>query len=219
MGSLREHIVTLSDDERAILSDIVSRGPPQRYRVRRALVLLKLDNIPDNKGWTYEEISEQCGIASTSVKNIAKRFVQGGFEAALERKEQRTSRGWKKDASERTKVILAIVGSAPPEGQSRWTIRLVKERYNALCDTELVSEAVVHKILTDNGVDLRELASLNLTGWRAAAVELIKSAPPDGRTRWTCQLIAEELIRTGVVSQLAGGTVWLALKRMNVSLR
>jgi transposase len=215
--NLRKYIVTLSGDERAMLNDIVHCGPPQRYRVRRAWILLKLDSIPENKGWTRESIAKEHGVTRSTVLFIAKRFVENGFEAALERKEKKNRRGRKKDL-ERTAEILAIINSEPPENYERWTVRLVTEKYNSSCVVRKVTEKVVRLILTTNGVNLRMYRPVKLVGWRAKAVELIASAPPDGRPRWTCSLIAKELVRAGVVNHLTKNAVWIALKKMNISL-
>jgi hypothetical protein len=51
----------------------------------------------------------------------------------------------------------------------------------------------------------------------AHLVAICCSAPPEGRTRWTMVLLAGELKRRGLVTQISDETVRLALKKTNCS--
>ena len=48
-------------------------------------------------------------------------------------------------------------------------------------------------------------------------VELACSDPPQGRCRWTLQLLADELVGLGLVETISTVTVWQALKKMTSS--
>ena len=48
-------------------------------------------------------------------------------------------------------------------------------------------------------------------------VELACSDPPQGRCRWTLQLLADELVVLGLVDTISTVTVWQALKKMTSS--
>jgi len=48
-------------------------------------------------------------------------------------------------------------------------------------------------------------------------VELACSNPPQGRCRWTLQLLADELVVLGLVDTISTVTVWHALKKMTSS--
>jgi transposase len=52
----------------------------------------------------------------------------------------------------------------------------------------------------------------------AHLIAICCGAPPEGRTRWTLQLLAGELQRRGLVTQISGEAVRLALKKTNCSL-
>jgi len=45
--------VTLTEEERHELELLVRKGG-KGYRIKHAQILLKLDKIPENKGWTYD---------------------------------------------------------------------------------------------------------------------------------------------------------------------
>ena len=48
---------------------------------------------------------------------------------------------------------------------------------------------------------------------RAYLLALSRSEPPEGRTRWTTQLLADTLVERGVVEDISHVTVWKALRR------
>ena len=53
-----KYIVTLTEEERQELRVLVEKGQTQRYRIKHAQILLKLDELPENQEWTYVKIKE-----------------------------------------------------------------------------------------------------------------------------------------------------------------
>ena len=51
------YVVTLTDDEIQELKVLVQKGG-KGYRIRHAQILLKLDQKPENKSWTYDRIKD-----------------------------------------------------------------------------------------------------------------------------------------------------------------
>ena len=45
--------VTLTEDERKTLHNLVRTGNTAGYRIRHAQILLALEEIPDNTSWTW----------------------------------------------------------------------------------------------------------------------------------------------------------------------
>ena len=82
--------VTLTDDEIQELKSLIQKGG-KGYRIRHAQILLKLDQTPENKAWTYDRIKDAYGASRSTIAGIAKRFVMEGMEAALGRKVQKTA--------------------------------------------------------------------------------------------------------------------------------
>ena len=105
-----KYIVTLTDEERHELRALVQKG----YRIKHAQILLKLDEIPENQDWTYDKIKEAYHATPSTISQIAKRFVTGGLEAALGRREQ-VNRHKKIDGRVEAHII-AIACSEAPEG-------------------------------------------------------------------------------------------------------
>ena len=81
------YIVTLTNDEIQELKALIQKGG-KGYRIRHAQILLKLDQKPENKAWTYDRIKDAYGASRSTIAGIAQRFVMEGMEAALGRKVQ-----------------------------------------------------------------------------------------------------------------------------------
>ena len=80
--------VTLTVEERAFLQNLVRKGKTAGYRIRHAQMLLALDEIPENQHWTDAKVGAAYGSRQRAVGILRKRFVEEGFDAALERKKR-----------------------------------------------------------------------------------------------------------------------------------
>ena len=81
------YIVTLTNEEIQELKALIQKGG-KGYRIKHAQILLKLDQKPENKTWTYDRIKEAYGASHSTIAGVAKRFVMDGLVAALGRKVQ-----------------------------------------------------------------------------------------------------------------------------------
>jgi hypothetical protein len=121
----RKYIVTLTKEERESLEKLIQKGRVSGYKMRHAGILLKLDEIPENKGWTGETIAKAHSTNKNSVTHIAKRFVEEGLESALKPKSHE-NHSRKIDGDVEAHVI-ALACSKPPAGHERWSIRLLRD--------------------------------------------------------------------------------------------
>ena len=140
-----KYIVTLTEEERQELRALVQKGQTQGYRIKHAQILLKLDEIPENQGWTYEKIKAAYHATPHTISQIAKRFVTGGVEAALGRKEQ-VNRHKKIDGRVEAHII-AIACSQAPEGRERWTLQLIADELVRLGVVGSISDTAVMETL------------------------------------------------------------------------
>ena len=144
MGTKAKYVVTLTSEERDELKKLVQKGCVSGQRIRHAQVLLKLDAIAENKGWSREKIGEAYGCHRDTVGRIAKQFVEDGMKAALARKPQE-NRARKIDGEVEAKVI-ALVCQNPPDGHARWTIRLLRDEVVRL-EIADIERSSINKIL------------------------------------------------------------------------
>ena len=147
-----KYIVTLTEEERDMLQDLIAKGRTQGYRIKHAQILLKLDEIPENREWTYDKIREAYHATPHTICQIAKRFVTDGVEAALGRKEQ-VNRHKKVDGRVEAHII-AIACSEAPEGRERWTLQLIADELVRLGVVESISDTAVMDTLKKTNLSL-----------------------------------------------------------------
>jgi hypothetical protein len=73
--------------------------------------------------------------------------VEQGLEAALKRKKQDGPSGQRKLAGKAEAQLIALRCGEPPEGRSRWTLRLLADRLVELEVVESVSYETVRRVL------------------------------------------------------------------------
>src|SRR5437762_11503064 len=121
--------------------------------VLRALALLQLA-----KGVAAPGIAGVVPLTAQAVRNVGRRYQQGGLDRALYEK-QRPGAAEVLDDSQKQRLI-AMVCSSPPEGRARWTVRLVAQ------------EAVKRKLVPRVGRETIRilLLSHDLKPWRQTNV-------------------------------------------------
>jgi transposase len=117
----KKYHVKLGEDERTHLLEIVRKGKHAARKIRRAQTLLLADECQ-----TDEAIASVLKIGLSTVERTRKRLVEEGLEAALS-EETRSGRPPKLDASAEA-TLVATACSAPPEGRTRWTVKLLSAR-------------------------------------------------------------------------------------------
>jgi transposase len=144
-GMNAKYIVRLTSDERSELVDLVKTGKTSAYRIKHANILLAID--ADGPGWTNEKTAEAYRCHSNTVINMRQRFVEEGFEAALDRKKQaEPSRGPILDG-EKEAHLIAVACSPPPEGRAKWTLQLLADKLVALEVVDSISGQTVRRTL------------------------------------------------------------------------
>lgn len=141
----KKYIVRLSEEERAQLGALISKGRASAQKIKHANVLLKVD--ADGPDWSDEQAAEAFECAPRTVFSIRQRFVEQGFEAALARKpRERPSREPLLDGDKQARLVQ-IACSAPPPGRARWTLQLLSERLVELEIVESISPPTVMRAL------------------------------------------------------------------------
>jgi transposase len=139
------YIVRLTAQERLELEALVSKGKTQAYRIKHANILLAVD--ADGPAWTNEQTAKAFHCHANTVTNVRQRFVEGGLEAALERKKQkRPSRTPKLDGEGEARLI-AIACSPPPEGRAKWTLKMLAARLVELEVVDSICDQTVRRTL------------------------------------------------------------------------
>jgi putative transposase len=119
MGRPPLSINVASKDQKA-LAELLSGGVQQVRVVLRGLALLQLA-----KGASAPQIANLVPLTSQAIRNIGRRYQQGGLERALYER-QRPGAAGVLDAGQKQRLIAMVCGS-PPGGRARWTVRLIAE--------------------------------------------------------------------------------------------
>ena len=120
MRTYRRLSVRLSKRNREELRQLLRRGLQPVRTTLRALALLQLD-----AGQTASEVGANLQLTPKAVREIGRRYEDGGIERALYDK-QRPGAVPVLEASQKQRII-AMVCSDPPAGRARWTVRLIAE--------------------------------------------------------------------------------------------
>lgn len=142
-----KYIVKLTLEERTALLKLIGVGKTVANKLMRARVLLSADeNDGKIKPKTDEEIATEMHICTKTVARIRQRFVEEGMEPALSRRPHANPKGRKIDG-EREAHLVALCCSTPPEGRSRWTLKLLANKLIELEIVDNVSPVTVSRVL------------------------------------------------------------------------
>lgn len=139
--------VKLKPKERRKLEQLISRAAEKPRKLTRGRILLM---AAEDKTDTH--IMETLKVARNTIRQIRSRYIQGGMEAAIN-EQSRTGAPKKFTGCQRAKII-AIACSEPPEGRSRWTLRLIADKVVEIKVSDEVSHQTVKRILKKTNLSL-----------------------------------------------------------------
>jgi hypothetical protein len=145
MPAKRYH-VCLTDEERARLQQMLSSGTTAARTLTHARILLKADEGPGGPHWGDAAIAGAVEVSEPTVARVRARCATEGMVAALVPRPPRTTRPRTLDGAGEAHLI-ALACSTPPNGQGRWTLRLLAEKFVTLDCGVPVSHELVRRTL------------------------------------------------------------------------
>jgi transposase len=144
---MSKYIVTLTKEERELLSGLASKGEHKSQKILNALILLGCDtgDFQTNRS-TNEEIAKVLNISMKKIDRVKKRFVEEGFDIALDKRKADRIYTKKADGDFEAHLIALSCGD-PPEGFSRWSLRLLADKVVELEYVDSISHEAVRRIL------------------------------------------------------------------------
>ena len=136
----RVHVVKLTGEEREELLQFLCKGKSSARSQTRARILLLSD-----EGLEDDEIAETLKVSKSTICRIRKRYCEGGLDFALQEK-PRSGAPNKIDGRVEAQLTL-LACSDPPEGRSRWTVRLLADRLVELEVVDSISHMSVQRLL------------------------------------------------------------------------
>jgi transposase len=148
----KKYIVRLSDEERQQLIALTTAGKAAAYRIKHAHMLLQVDADGPNKA--DHDVAKTFHSHVNTIRNVRQRFVEQGLEAALARKPQdQPSRQRVLDGNQEAH-LMALRCSDPPEGHSKWNLRLLADQLVELDIVETISHETVRQALKKTRLSL-----------------------------------------------------------------
>ncbi len=137
-------VIHLTCEQRQHLENLIHAGAAPARTQTKARILLLTDRSQDQHR-TDEEIAQALLCSKGTIGSTRKRFVAGGFEAALYDR-PRPGQTPKITGEVEAQLIL-LACSAPPQGQARWTLQLLADQLVVLGLVQSISVVAVYERL------------------------------------------------------------------------
>ena len=140
MARKKLHIVSLKEQEREELKQYLRKGKSSARSQTRARILLLADEGRDD-----EMIAEALKVSKSTVSRIRTRYCEGGLDLALHEK-ARSGAPPKIDGRIEAQLTL-LACSEPPDGRSKWTVRLLADRLIEMEVVDSLTHMSVQRLL------------------------------------------------------------------------
>ena len=142
----KKYRVTLTEDERTMLTTMITSGSAPARTLTHARILLKADQAEGGPAWTDEAIRDALDVGLSTIARVRERFVEQSIDDALHRRSTPRPRQRLLDGTEEAH-LLALTCSAVPEGNERWTLRLLADKMVELEYVDRVSHETIRQVL------------------------------------------------------------------------
>jgi len=144
---MKKYIVTLTEDERKSLGIITSKGNHKSQKILNALILFGCDEGEfQKKRSSNKEIAQVLNVSMKKIDRVKKRFVEEGLDIALSGRKGSRIYAKKVDGDFEAHLV-ALSCSSPPEGFSRWSLRLLADKVVELDYINNVSHETIRRVL------------------------------------------------------------------------
>lgn len=143
---MKHFTVILTPEERRTLRKLLAAGTAPARKLLHARILLKADCGPQGPGLSDTAVAEAVEAGKNTVARVRQRYVEAGLAAALNPRP--TSRVYRRKLGGVEEAhLIALACSAPPEGQTRWTLNLLADGLVALHVVDRISGQTVRRTL------------------------------------------------------------------------
>ncbi len=143
---MKRYIVTLTSEEQEHLRAIIDKRSSQSEIVKRAFVLLSLDENRIGGRLSDEKIRERYRVGQRMIEQLRQRFVMERFEIALNGKKRTKFKEKTFDGRVEAKLV-ALRCSDAPDGRQKWSLRLLAETLEEMGEVASISHESVRQIL------------------------------------------------------------------------
>lgn len=123
---MKKYKVTLTIAERKELRRLIDSGKYRKTKLKRAQILVGADESEGGKCMKDTEIEHAYDVSIRTIERTRRRFVEDGFEIALNGKPRPINVPIKMDG-ELEAHLVAIACSEAPQGFEKWTLKMLTD--------------------------------------------------------------------------------------------
>ncbi len=139
--------VRLTKEEKKALLGIIHKGSARAKEIMHANVLLNADENNSESRKSEGEIAALFHVNPQTVHTIRRRYSEAGLDIAIRRKKRETPPVEPKITGEVEAKVIALSCGTPPQGRSRWSLRLLADKAVELHYLESISHEAVGRLL------------------------------------------------------------------------
>ena len=144
---MKKYCVKLNAEQRKQLEQVIRSGKAAARTIMHAHILLKVDASSDGPNWSDKQIQQAFGVGESTIWRVRCRFLDQGLDDALNRRPQPERPEKRKLHGEVEAHLIAITCGEKPEGEGRWSLRLLANKLVVLGEVEQVSYEPVRRTL------------------------------------------------------------------------
>ena len=144
---MKKKSVKLTQEQRQQREQLIGSGTASARKIMHAHILLKVDSSSDGPKWSDQQIQQAFGVGASTIWRVRRRFLEQGLDDALTRRPQPQRPEMRKLHGELEAHLIAITCGEKPEGEGRWSLRLLVNKLVALGEVEEVSYETVRRTL------------------------------------------------------------------------
>ena len=142
----KKYFVKLSEVERKQVFETIN-AEKTSATVRKRCNILLLTDESTSKPIIHNEIAGRCGVSDVTVYNTVKDYCLHGLDYALRAKNHVKPPTAPIVNGEQEARIVALACGPPPDGYSKWTVRLLTKRIVELEIVPSIGRETVRKTL------------------------------------------------------------------------
>jgi len=146
--------IRLTAAEQAALKKTVQSGTASARTILRANILLQSNASNSSKPKSTRELALLLNTSTTTIQNVRKEYVGSNIKETLGRKKRETPPIERKIDGDVEAHIIALACMDPPQGYSRWTLRLLADKTVELGIIDDISYVSVGKVLKKTSLSL-----------------------------------------------------------------
>lgn len=149
----KKYHVGLTPKERKQIFEIVDSSETPKTLRKRCNILLLADEVT-GKAIIQEEIAARCGVSNVTVYQTIKDYDKKGLNYVLRRRKHAKPPRKPIVTGEVEARIIALACGEPPEGFTRWTVRLLTQRAIELKIVASIGRETVRTTLKKHNLNL-----------------------------------------------------------------